>query len=295
VIVPLPWLVQGPRMFAGELTFGDVTQTATGFATVSDKLSFFRNTYDEFASFRAAVIRLDGLLEANNRARELPSVLVTDSEDETVELEDVEVRTPAGLQLISPVDLRLSTGDRMVITGRSGSGKTTLLRSLAQLWPFATGTLHCPNEGNESMFLSQMPYVPLGDLRAVVSYPSASGDISDEHIDDALVKVALPHLAGRLDEVADWAKILSAGEQQRVAFARILLTRPKAVFVDEATSALDEGLEMSLYQLICSELPECIVVSVSHRPAVEQHHQKALRLLGNGEWSFGPIEAPQPA
>ena len=295
VIVPLPWLVQGPRMFAGEISFGDVTQTAGVFGTLSDKLSFFRNSYDEFASFRASIIRLDGLIDANDRARELPTVLVTDSIDDGVELDDVEVRTPAGVQLISPVDLRLGIGDRMVITGRSGSGKTTLLRSLAQLWPYASGTLRCPNEENESMFLSQLPYVPLGDLRAVVSYPSAAGDIPDEQIQAALIGVALPHLAERLDEVADWAKVLSPGEQQRIAFARILLTKPKAVFLDEATSALDEGLEMALYQLLCSELPDCIVVSVSHRPAVEHHHQKALRLLGEGEWRFGPIEAPLPA
>jgi putative ATP-binding cassette transporter len=175
-----------------------------------------------------------------------------------------------------------------------GSARSRKRASLAQLWPFATGTLRCPNDENESMFLSQLRYVPLGDLRAVVSYPSAAGDIPDERIQAALVNVALPHLSERLDEVADWAKVLSPGEQQRVAFARILLTKPKAVFLDEATSALDEGLEMALYQLLCSELPECVVVSVSHRPAVEQHHQMALRLLGGGEWKFGPIEAPQP-
>jgi putative ATP-binding cassette transporter len=192
------------------------------------------------------------------------------------------------------VSLNLTTGDRMVITGRSGSGKTSLLRTLGQLWPFASGTLRCPNEVNESMFLSQLPYVPLGDLRAVVSYPAAAGDIPDEQVQAALVKVAMPHLANHLDEVADWVKVLSPGEQQRVAFARILLIKPKAVFLDEATSALDEGLEMALYQLLCSELPECTVVSVSHRPAVEQHHHKALRLLGGGEWRFGPIDAPQP-
>ena len=103
--------------------------------------------------------------------------------------------------------------------------------------------------------------------------------------------MALPHLVDRLDEVADWAKVLSPGEQQRVAFARILLYKPKAVFLDEATSALDEGLEMVLYQLIRSECSHCIVVSVSHRPAVEQYHDKHLTLLGDGgEWRLGPVE-----
>jgi putative ATP-binding cassette transporter len=201
------------------------------------------------------------------------------------------VSTPAGLQLVAPLDLSLSAGDRLVVTGRSGSGKTTLLRSLAQLWPFATGTMRCPGGENETMFLSQLPYVPLGDLRAVVSYPCAAGEVPDDQIQDVLVKVALPHLVARLDEVQDWVKILSPGEQQRVAFARIVLTRPKAVFVDEATSALDEGLEMTVYQLLRRELPDCIVVSISHRPAVEQHHTIALRLLGDGDWTVGPVLA----
>src|SRR5262249_54441430 len=150
-----------------------------------------------------------------------------------IELDDIEVRTPDGTQLVSPLDLRLDPGDTLVITGRSGSGKTTLLRSLAQLWPYASGTMRYPSDGHETMFVSQLPYVPLGDLRAVVSYPAEPGSISDERIQEALVKVALPHLVDRLDETEDWAKVLSPGEQQRVAFARILLNQPKAVFLDE--------------------------------------------------------------
>ena len=145
------------------------------------------------------------------------------------------------------------------------------------------------------MFLSQMPYVPLGDLRTVVSYPAASGDISDDHLQRVLAKVALAHLAIRLDEVQDWAKVLSPGEQQRIAFARVLLTEPKAVFLDEATSALDEGLEFALYEMVRSDLSNTILVSVSHRHTVEQHHVRHLELLGGGEWRLGRIEGTEPA
>ncbi len=144
--------------------------------------------------------------------------------------------------------MRLEVGDTLVITGPSGSGKTTLLRSLAELWPFCSGTLTRPCGPNETMFLSQLPYVPLGDLRAVVTYPGKEGTIDDDTLKRTLQKVALPHLVDRLDEVLDWAKVLSPGEQQRIAFARILLTKPKVVFCDEATSALDEGLEFMLLQ-----------------------------------------------
>jgi putative ATP-binding cassette transporter len=177
----------------------------------------------------------------------------------------------------------------MVVTGPSGSGKTTLLRSLAELWPFCSGTLTRPCGPNETMFLSQMPYVPLGDLRAVVSYPNEVGEIGDAKLRQVLEKVALSHLVDRLDEVQDWAKVLSPGEQQRIAFARVLLTRPKAVFLDESTSALDEGLEMMLYQVVRTELAETILVSVSHRSTVEQHHSKQLHLLGDGEWQLSSV------
>jgi putative ATP-binding cassette transporter len=144
------------------------------------------------------------------------------------------------------------------------------------------------------MFLSQLPYVPLGDLRAVVSYPAAEGDVADDELRDMMNRVALGHLVDRLDDVQDWVKVLSPGEQQRVAFARVLLTRPKAVFLDEATSAMDEGLELAMYQLLRSELPHTIVVSVSHRSTVEHHHTQRLELIGEGQWRLGPLEG-EPA
>ena len=288
-IVPLPWLVQAPRLFAGQIAFGDVSQTASSFGEIQDALSFFRNNYDGFASFRAAIIRLYGLVDANAKGRDLPAVLTRPTGDGSVEFDGVEVRTPDGDPLVDSLDVRLESGQSLVITGQSGAGKTTLLRSLAELWPYASGTLRCPDGDNATMFLSQLPYVPLGDLRTVVSYPNSPADISDETLNQTLTKVALAPLSERLDEVRDWAKVLSPGEQQRVAFARILLTKPKAVFLDESTSALDEGLEHALYQLLHNELPECVVVSVSHRPAVEQFHEQHLQLLGGGPWRLGVV------
>ena len=214
--------------------------------------------------------------------------------DGSLELTDVEVRTPQGTRLIDPLDVRLDPGESLVITGGSGAGKTTLLRSLAQLWPFTSGTLRRP-EDDGTMFMSQLPYVPLGDLRAVVSYPGGEGRFSDEEIRSTLDTVSLGHLGSRLDEVADWAKVLSPGEQQRVAFARVLLSKPKVVFLDEATSALDEGQEYALYRALRTQLPDCIVVSVSHRPSLEQHHDRRLELLGDGAWRLGRLgEEPLP-
>ena len=292
-IVPLPYLLQFPRFYNGEITLGAMTQSASAFGQIQDGLSFFRNVYDTFAGYRAAIIRLDGLVVANEEGRALPEITTTPCVDGTVQLDDIEVRTPDGKQLINPLDMRLEVGDTLVVTGASGSGKTTLLRSLAELWPFTSGTLTRPCGPNETMFLSQLPYVPLGDLRAVVTYPSEEGTIDDETLRRMLEKVALPHLVDRLDEVQDWAKVLSPGEQQRIAFARILLTKPKAVFLDESTSALDEGLEFMLYNLVRTELPDTILVSVSHRSTVEQHHTHELELLGDGEWRFGRVQGDE--
>jgi len=292
-LVPLPWMFMAGRLFEGQIRMGDVTQANSAFTNITDGLSFFRNSYDSFAGWRASIMRLHGLVVANQEGRALPSLDVTDSRDCLVELDDVEVRTPAGEQLINPLDLRLNRGDTLIITGRSGSGKSTLLRSLGQLWPFTSGTFRTPGGPSETMFLSQLPYVPLGDLRGVVSYPREPGEIPDEELVAVLNRVALPACARRLDEVEDWAKVLSPGEQQRIAFARILLTKPKVVFMDEATSALDESLEYMLYDVVRTALPDTVIVSVTHRSTVDQHHEQELELLGGGEWRLGPCEGYQ--
>ncbi len=294
IINPLPWVIQGPRVFSGELQLGDVSQTSSAFGAIQSGLSFFRNAYDSFAGWQASIIRLYGLAIANEQGRALPALTVEPSGASLVELEDVEVRTPDGRQLIDDLDLRLNSGESLIISGKSGTGKTTLLRSMAQLWPFASGTLRCPAGDTETMFLSQLPYVPLGDLRAVVSYPHEPGDIPDAQLQQMLTKVALPNLADRLDDVEDWAKVLSPGEQQRIAFARILLTRPRVVFLDEASSALDEGLETMLYTMVRTDLPDTVLVSIAHRGTVAKHHQQRLELLGDGSWRLGRTGEPVP-
>ncbi|OBK78750.1 ABC transporter ATP-binding protein/permease [Mycobacterium sp. 1274761.0] len=290
-INPLPYVVQAPRLFAREISFGDVIQSATAFVTIHNALSFFREAYDEFAGYRAAVIRLDGLIEENMRARKFSQVTTAGSADGELAVDGVEVHTPDGANLIRALDIRLQPGDTLLVSGPSGIGKTVLLQSLAGLWPFVTGRVELPAGRQAAMFVPQLPYLPLGDLRAVASYPNDDGAVGDREIQQALVKVALPQLAIRLNEVGEWGKVLSVGEQQRIAFARILLTKPKAVFLDESTSALDEGLELTLYELIRSELPEMIVVSVSHRATLARFHARQLELVGAGEWRLEPLAA----
>ncbi|HEX2283211.1 MAG TPA: ABC transporter ATP-binding protein/permease [Mycobacterium sp.] len=290
-IDPLPLIVQAQGLFAQRITFGDVMQSATAFHQVRDGLSFFRNAYDEFASYRAAIIRLDGLADENSRARTFSQVTATESDDGTLEVDGVEVRTPDGEHLVNSLDFSLAPGDTLLISGPSGIGKTVLLQSIAGLWPFVSGRVRLPSRREATMFVPQLPYIPIGDLRAVVSYPHEVGVVGDRQIQEALIKVALSHLVIRINDSRDWAKTLSVGEQQRVAFARILLSKPRAVFLDESTSALDEGLELMLYELIRAELPDSIVVSVSHRSTLEQFHTHHLELVGGGEWRLGRLTA----
>jgi putative ATP-binding cassette transporter len=292
LINPLPLMIQAQRLFKGQITFGDVTQSASAFNSVHDSLSFFRAIYDSFASYRATIIRLDGLVDADEKARALPRLEVQESSDGAIELRDIEVRNPEGTPLVQGLNLRLEPGDSLVITGPSGCGRTTLLRSIAQLWPYTSGTMRRPGSEGDAMFLSQVPYLPLGDLRAVLSYPNVESEIPDEQLVTVLEDVALGNLADRLDETPDWSKTLSPGEQQRIAFARVLLHKPKVIFLDESTSAIDEGQEFTLYRLLRARLPATIMVSVTHRGTVKQHHGRHLHLLGGGGWELDRESEP---
>jgi putative ATP-binding cassette transporter len=288
VAVVIPYIIQAPRYFAGAITLGDLTQTATAFGQVESSLSFFRNAYDTFASYRAVLIRLTGLLDADAEARALPSVTL--QEGDGLEVRDLTVRLPDERVLVDDLDLHLEAGASLFVTGPSGSGKTTLLRSLADLWPWAEGTVRRP-AGDDALFLSQQPYLPLGSLRAALAYPGPADDVDDESAAAVLRQVQLPHLAERLDDETDWSRRLSPGEQQRLGFARVLLVRPRVVFLDEATSALDEGLEHTLYTLLREELPETVVVSVGHRSTLNRFHAERLELLGDGRWQVAALRS----
>lgn len=291
VAVVFPFILQAPRFFSGAIKLGDVIQTSQAFGQVQDALSFFRTSYDTFAQYRATLDRLNGFLDANEAARALPSVH-TEPLPDGLDIDGVTIRRPDGDVLLRDLNLRLRPGQTLLIKGPSGSGKTTLLRALAGLWPYAHGQVRRP-QGASALFLSQRPYLPLGDLRSALAYPGQAQPQDDARLVDALRQVNLGHLSQRLDEVADWSRILSIGEQQRVAFARVLFSRPAIVFLDEATSATDEGLEHMLYSLLRSGLPDCMLVSVGHRSTLDPFHTHRLYLDGAGGWTMGAAD-PAP-
>jgi putative ATP-binding cassette transporter len=284
----IPYIIQAPRFFRHAITLGDVQQTTIAFGHVQGSLSFFRNSYGLFAAYRAILNRLTGLLDANSQTRDLPSVAIADRPD-GLNIEDLTVRRPDGQPLIQGLSLHLRPGQALLINGTSGCGKTTLLRSLADLWPYAQGTVRRPTAGR-ALFLSQQPYLPLGDLRTALSYPQSPQLVDDEQVREVLRMVQLGHLRDRIEDEIDWSRVLSAGEQQRLGFARILVNRPRLVFLDEATSAVDEGIEHTLYTLIRENLPECTLVSVGHRSSLIRLHTHYLQLLGDGRWNAtGPL------
>jgi vitamin B12/bleomycin/antimicrobial peptide transport system ATP-binding/permease protein len=282
IAVIFPVVIQAPRFFSQQITLGDVTQTAQAFGQVEGSLSFFRLAYDDFASYKASLNRLTQLLDANDEARALP-VAQTEERPDGLGVRDLDVRLPDGRPLLTDLDLDIRGGESLLVKGPSGSGKTTLLRSLAGLWPYVDGTIDRPMDG-EAMFCGQAPYLPLGTLRTGLAYPSPAETLSDDVAADILRAVQLGHLADRLDVETDWSKTLSPGEQQRLAFGRILIARPALAFFDETTSALDEGMEHAIYGLVRERMPDCTIVSVGHRSSLETLHSNELTLLGEGRW-----------
>jgi putative ATP-binding cassette transporter len=282
IAVIFPYVIQAPRFFSQQITLGDVNQTATAFGQVEGALSFFRLAYDDFASYRASLNRLTQLLDADEEARALPTA-VTEERGSGLGVSDLDVRLPDGRPLLTDLDLDIAGGESLLVKGPSGSGKTTLLRSLAGLWPYVDGAIARPMDGH-AMFCGQQPYLPLGTLRTALAYPSPADSLSDDMAIETLRAVQLGHLADRLDVETDWSKTLSPGEQQRLAFGRILIARPSLAFLDETTSALDEGMEHAIYELVRERMPDCTIVSVGHRSSLENLHTNELILLGEGQW-----------
>lgn len=286
--VVFPFIVQAPRLLSKQITLGDVMQTAESFSQVQNALSFIRTSYDNFAGYRAVINRLAGFFESMETARQLPSARV-EPDEMGFAVNSLTVRKPSGELLIEDLTLGVAGPAAILIRGRSGIGKTTLLRALAGLWPYAEGTIQRPS-GKLALFLPQKPYLPLGTLRSALYYPAPARHDADAG--EVLRRCHLGHLSNALDTEDDWSHRLSLGEQQRLAIGRVLLNRPRIVFLDEASSAMDEGLEHAMYALLRESLPETILVSVGHRSTLVEFHTQELELLGGGGWQVRELAAP---
>ncbi len=282
-----PLLMAAPRYYAGEIALGGLMQTLTAFGRVQDALSFFVESYDSVAQLAAVVQRLGGFTEhMEDAARVTGEIARTETADTDLVLDDLTVMLPDGTALLTGCTLTVPHGSHVLVTGVSGAGKSTFLRALAGIWPYGGGRAALPR-GARRLFLPQRPYLPLGTLRRALFYPrTATG--TDAETTRVLGLVGLAHFAARLDDADDWSRILSLGEQQRLAFARILLMRPAWIFLDEATSALDEPRERALYDILCRELPAASIISVGHRSTLFAVHDTELH-LSNKTYTYREI------
>jgi putative ATP-binding cassette transporter len=280
-----PFAVAGNRYFAGTIQLGGMMQISNAFGQVQGALSWFIGAYSSFATWKATSDRLIGFQHAIDSARDAQAqaqgIRLAEEGEAAVSAENLSLQLPDGKVLMQAPELRFAPNEDVLIQGPSGSGKSTLFRALAGIWPFGSGVVRMPS-GASRLFLPQKPYLPLGNLRDVVSYPARDASFPDERLVEVLQAVGLPHLAGRLDEQHNWALLLSPGEQQRIAFARALLQKPDWLFMDEATSALDEANEDRLYRLLKERLPQTTVISVGHRSALREYHPRRLAFAEGG-------------
>ena len=285
ISVVFPLLIQVGRYFEKQIKLGDLMQTLQVFGKLHSNLSFFRNTYDSFAEYKATLDRLTGFHYSVEAAQKQSKTDITDHPTDVI-FQHLSVKSPMGKILIKDLNLTLTQGNSLLIQGQSGVGKTTLLRTIAGLWSYAEGKIFCPQ--HNTLFLSQRPYLPQGNLLTALYYPDTTENVDLVKITRVLEQVQLAHLQDRLEQEQDWSRILSLGEQQRLAFARLLLHKPKVAFLDEASASLDEGMEHAMYRLIREELPNTTIISVGHRSTLVPLHQQQLELHTDGSWAFNP-------
>ena len=285
ISVVFPLLIQVGRYFEKQIKLGDLMQTLQVFGKLHSNLSFFRNTYDSFAEYKATLDRLTGFHYSVEAAQKQSKTDITDHPTDVI-FQHLSVKSPMGKILIKDLNLTLTQGNSLLIQGQSGVGKTTLLRTIAGLWSYAEGKIFCPQ--HNTLFLSQRPYLPQGNLLTALYYPDTTENVDLAKITRVLEQVQLAHLQDRLEQEQDWSRILSLGEQQRLAFARLLLHKPKVAFLDEASASLDEGMEHAMYRLIREELPNTTIISVGHRSTLVPLHQQQLELHTDGSWVFNP-------
>ena len=281
-----PFVVAGPRYFAGAYSLGVLMQIYSAFGTVSDSFSWFINSYSTLVEWRATVNRLrefkrvmrsTHIREAASPATVHGGINLHYTSTDALVTTGLKLALPNGTPLATVADVTVKPGSRWLVQGPSGSGKSTLMRALAGLWPFGDGTIDAPVDA-KLMFIPQQSYLPIGTLKAALSYPSPAETFSDEACRDALRACNLDGYGSRLEESGHWAKMMSPGEQQRLAAARVLLHKPDFMFLDEATSALDADNEILIYTALVKALPNAAIVSVAHRESVSTFHENRIEI-----------------
>jgi putative ATP-binding cassette transporter len=294
----IPYIVAAPFYFAGNIQLGVLTQTANAFGRVEGALNFFVNYYSSLATFKAVVNRLTSFAAAIERAKAMaatgPARMPAPAGDLSVAMQGLGIALPDGRRIVEAEGLAYAAGESALLAGPSGSGKSTLFRAISGIWPFGEGRIHVP-DGAEVMVVPQKPYIPIGTLRAAVSYPGGPDTYTDADIRSALADARIGFLADQLDQEEIWSQRLSGGEQQRLAIARALLKKPDWLLLDESTSALDEKLEAELYRMLARRLPRTTIVTIGHRSSLAAFHVRRLDMTENSAGWFTPRDAKAEA
>jgi putative ATP-binding cassette transporter len=279
----LPLLLAAPNYLSGEITLGALTQSAAAFVQVQVALNWLVDNYARIAEWLASAGRVTGLwtafadLDASVGTEESERITIEESVDSDIHLDGLSVAQHDGRTMIDEADTVIGAGQKVLLMGESGTGKSTLIRAIAGLWPWGSGSVRLP-AGVKVAFLPQRPYMPLGTLRQVLSYPDDGTTSTDESLRNALSRCGLKRLIPRMDAEEKWDKVLSGGEQQRIGFARLLVMRPDIVIMDEATSALDAASQDTMMELFGEELGHVTLISVGHRAELEDYHDRKLTL-----------------
>jgi len=279
----IPILLCAPKYVAGAMTLGEVMQAVSAFMIVQAAFSWLVENYPRLADWTASASRVASLWVSLDRLQRAESegttgrIVRNQAEGGALRLRDVSVTLDDGSAVVNEADIKIARGEKVLVVGESGTGKSTLVRAIAGLWPWGSGEIELKFEG--LFFMPQKPYVPLGTLRRAVAYPLSPEEADEAMVRTAVEEVGLGHFLDRLDEdTATWEHILSGGEKQRLAFARVLIQRPETIIMDEATAALDPPSQEQLMRLLLERLPEATVISVGHRPELEAFHTRKLVL-----------------
>jgi putative ATP-binding cassette transporter len=277
----IPIILCAPKFLDGSMTLGQVMQAASAFTIVQTAFNWLVDNYPRLADWTASACRVSSLmvsLDALEHAEKgLGRIERSEKTGAALRLGHLSVTLEDGTAVVKDAEIEIARGERVLVAGESGTGKSILVRAIAGLWPWGKGAVQI-EEGTKILLMPQRAYVPVGTLRRAVTYPHSPESKDLAEIARALKLVGLDHLVGRLAEDAPWDQILSGGEKQRLAFARILLHRPNIVVLDEATSALDPTSQDQMMELLTSELGATTIVSVAHRPELEAFHSRKITL-----------------